>query len=565
MRELLRDRPPGQGIDVNARDNRGYTALMHAVESPKASVDLVHLLLEHGASVHQECPGFGTQHPMVALCLAGGDPRKLVALLENGADIHYQRGEGYEAALIDAVHGRDVVRDPHLIDLLKLLIARGVALNGVGRYQESGLRMLSQVGRFDAVRLLLDAGADETQLDWTPLIRAVALGSLADVEKAVESGAYLEEKDWWSRSPWLVAIQTGDIAKARFLLEGGADANARGCCEKPSLFHAIENHHTPMLEWLLELGTAIEQKDDLGTTPLMTAVECGNAEAVDVLLRAGADVNVENHGQTAIGSAHTREIATRLLEAGADPGELAFAGRRSLLGLDPEADEALLDVSLSEFHKGWSRRFGTRNPEKMVEPFWEGMIRAGVSASQAGQLFGRQATGSPVWCAQRFGQSLTFLPDGRIVQIAGEHEDYYDEDFCIYNDVLVHDPDGTIQIFGYPESVFPPTDFHTATLAGEHIYIVGSMGYQGARQYGMTPVYRLHTTSFRIEPVQARGEAPGWISGHRALRTAADEIRIFGGKIVTRDGDAETHTRNERSFILDTKRLVWRAAENETA
>jgi hypothetical protein len=37
---------------------------------------------------------------------------------------------------------------------------------------------------------------------------------------------------------------------------------------------------------------------------------------------------------------------------------------------------------------------------------------------------------------QRFGQSLTFLPDGRAVQIGGEHVDFYYPVFCIYNDVL---------------------------------------------------------------------------------------------------------------------------------
>ena len=43
----------------------------------------------------------------------------------------------------------------------------------------------------------------------------------------------------------------------------------------------------------------------------------------------------------------------------------------------------------------------------------------------------------PVWCFSRFGTSLTELPDGRFVQIGGEHEDFYDPDFCIYNDVTV--------------------------------------------------------------------------------------------------------------------------------
>jgi ankyrin repeat protein len=594
--ELLQAGASGAAASVNAYDNWGRTPITYAAESPNAGVDLLRLLLEHGASASQECSKDGMQRPVVSLCLGCGDPQKLAALLESGVDIHYQRGEGFDAALIDAVHGRDISADPHLIDLLKLLVACGVSLSGVGKYEESGLRVLSRRGRFDAVRLLLDAGADETELAWTPLIRAVALGSLADMENAIESGGQLEGRDWWSRTAYLVAIQTGDIAKARLLLEGGADANACGRYRKPALFYAIENGHAPMLEWLLESGKDVEDTNELGTTPLMTAVECGNRDAVEILLKAGADVNrekrglsafsrVENHGianrlrekllkvgidldrerpgPTAIKYAENGEIASRLLTAGAGAADLSSRGRRSLLGLDPEPDEALLGVSLSDFQKGLSLRFGVGNPEEMVEPFWEGMIRAGISAARAADLYGRpiyrfRTKEAPIWCAERFGQSFTFLPDGRIVQIGGEHEDSYSQDFCIYNDVFVHEPDGTIHIFGYQESVFPPTDFHTATLAGEHIYIVGSTGYSGTRQYGTTPVHCLNAKSFRIDRLQTLGEAPGWISGHRAVRTSANEIRISGGKILSHDGDRETCASNERSFVLDIERLVWR-------
>ncbi len=557
VRDLLRPGAPGEVIDINACDSRSRTPLMHAVESPKAGVELVRVLLEHGASLHQECSEYGFTCAVVPLCLAGGNPAKLALLLENGAEIQYKRTADYDA-LIDAVYGRDVLRDPHLLDLLKLLIERGVALNGVSTYGESGFRALSCIGRFDAVQLLFDAGADETLLKWTRLIRSVALGSLADVEKAVGNGAFLEDRDHRSRTAWLLAVQTGDIAKARYLMECGADTAACGHCGHPSLFFAIANHHIPMLEWLLKIGTPVDQTDEFGTTVLMAAIEHGNAEALNILLTAGADVNCERYGQTAISFVKNREMALRLLEAGSNPGELSSEGRRSLLGLEPEADEGLLTIPPSAFLRGWSRRFGNRNPDTMVEPFWEGMIRAGISAHQSKRLFEGGDDHSPVWCAHRFGQSITLLPDGRIIQIGGEHEDSYDPDFCIYNDVFVHEPDGTIHIFGYPESEFPPTDFHTATVVGEYIYVVGSLGYPGTRQYGNTPVYRLHTRTFRMEQMKVGGVSPGWIYRHRALYSPPHEILVLGGEIVTSEGGEEAHTRNERTFILDTERLAWR-------
>jgi hypothetical protein len=164
----------------------------------------------------------------------------------------------------------------------------------------------------------------------------------------------------------------------------------------------------------------------------------------------------------------------------------------------------------------------------------------------------------PIWCAQRFGQSLTALPDGRVILIAGEHEDHYDPDFCIYNDVFVHAPDGSIAIFGYPETVFPPTDFHTATLMSEAIVVIGSLGYHGARRPGETPVFRLDLATFRIERLETRGDVPGWIYMHRAEAAGPREIRVRGGTVVTTRDGRETHEANTHTFVLDLDRLTWR-------
>lgn len=82
---------------------------------------------------------------------------------------------------------------------------------------------------------------------------------------------------------------------------------------------------------------------------------------------------------------------------------------------------------------------GTANPSVMNKPFWLFQVGpGGVPAWKARTTFGDTEDDSedwdlPVWCFVRFGATRTELPDGRVVCIGGEHEDGYDQDFCIYN------------------------------------------------------------------------------------------------------------------------------------
>lgn len=222
-------------------------------------------------------------------------------------------------------------------------------------------------------------------------------------------------------------------------------------------------------------------------------------------------------------------------------------------------------ASLAEFHAGWSQRFGTANPERMDVPFWNAMVRSGSSAWRASSQFDCDFDDSndvddvarcPVWCHDRFGMTLTALPDGRRVQIAGEHEDYYEPNFCIYNDVVVHDGQGDFEIFGYPKDIFPPTDFHSATLVGEWIYLIGNLGYSEARGHE-TPVFRLHTGDWHIERVETRGESPGWIHGHQA-ELEDGRIRVSGGKRhVLSDAGEGKNCELEGSYTLDLASGTW--------
>jgi hypothetical protein len=149
------------------------------------------------------------------------------------------------------------------------------------------------------------------------------------------------------------------------------------------------------------------------------------------------------------------------------------------------------------------------------------------------------------------------------VQIGGEHEDYYDADLFIYNDVVLHYGRGGFEIYEYPREVFAPTDFHTATLGADGIYIVGSLGYPEQRRAGETPLYRLKLDSWEIEPVNTKGERPGWIRGHKArYDPARNAIRVAGGEIhVAAEGGKLKVVPNQERFELDISRLNWRRME----
>lgn len=213
-------------------------------------------------------------------------------------------------------------------------------------------------------------------------------------------------------------------------------------------------------------------------------------------------------------------------------------------------------------------RYGKANPERIENALWEMVVRKNWSGYQLGEHLKirhrnyenssfsshRESEPGPLWSWERFGRSRTTLPDGRIIHIAGEHEDSYDPDFCIYNDVIVENPDGSLEFYLYPKDVFPPTDSHSATLIGHEIFLIGSIGYRDLRRPGETQVLKLDTRTLRIEPVSTSGDGPGWISRHTATRFGETSILIAGGKVQT----GADYVTNPGTFELELSTRTWR-------
>ncbi|WP_414528001.1 ankyrin repeat domain-containing protein [Nodularia chucula] len=551
------------GVDINYLDKyESRTPLMFAVSSPHADIDLVRLLVENGADVNAVDT---YQNTVLALAVQSGNLEKIQFLLDAGADINYQKPHGYDV-LIDAMYGRDITKDENLLAIIDLLIKRGAKVTGVTDSGESALRRASDTGRFDAVKILLAAGADPQQLIWTELMHAIVFGSLADVEKLITQGDELFEIDYYGRNPWLLSLQVGDLAKAELLL-GEANCHEFEYGGKTSLMYAIENNRFQILQWLIDKGCDVEATDEFGTTALMVAVERDHPECVKILLEAGAKANRENnYHEKVIQQTNNIEIVRMLLAVGEDINNVNDEMLRLLMGV---SKNDILHISKSQYLAGKHRRFGKSNPELMEVDFWKAMVSSGFRAYKAQQTFNDtnyHESHQPVWCFDRFGRTVTQLPDGKIVVIAGEHEDYYDPNFCIYNDVVVSQGDGNFQIYGYSEDVFPPTDFHSATLVGKYIYIIGSLGYLNERICDHTPVYRLHCETFTIDTVKTSGENPGWIYKHTAYYQEPNQICISGGKILAIVNQKQQWLTNANSYTLDLKKFRWtRIISSDTA
>lgn len=193
------------------------------------------------------------------------------------------------------------------------------------------------------------------------------------------------------------------------------------------------------------------------------------------------------------------------------------------------------EITPTEFLAWRSPRRGTSNPTQQNNPVWVWLFHTKLNAFLANEQFKGPCpfVAGPGWSNERFGQTTTYLPDGRTIYIAGEHEDSYDPDFYIYNDVIVKHPDGELDFYGYPTEVFQPTDFHTATLAGNHIWVIGNLGYMEERQaQNTTPIYRLDINTLKIERILATGDAPVSICKHSAAYLPAlQTIQIMSGEV----------------------------------
>jgi cytohesin len=310
-------------LDPGARAQPATPLMVAAGSGDGASVATVSILLELGASIEvgpsgvsalwYACSGLGWNYP------PGGDSDRVAKLLEAGSDPRVARPVGRTIPGLPA---------------------------GVGR---SALSLAAEVGDPERVRLLLEAGADAAPDGASPPfevpLHCAAMSGSAEciwllIEAGVPVNAELEEHD----DPAIAYASTAEAVAA--LLAEGADPNAP-CGYGKTVAECIARCDAPvgdrrrMLELLVEAGVELN-----GSKPaLYGSAMNGDAEAVEVLLQAGADPFAKPTAMSAVcfSCCETRSdayerVINLLIAAGVDPNEEDANGYRPLhAALAPDA------------------------------------------------------------------------------------------------------------------------------------------------------------------------------------------------------------------------------------
>jgi len=249
-----------RGVDVNARDARGNTPLLHAaVYGDLASVQL---LLDRGADVNATNATGST-----ALLRAAANFDKLKLLVERGAKVNVRSALGHTPLMRAA-------RPAHSHRAVELLIAHGADVQATNLFGTTALMAAAAGGDAQSVQLLLKHGANPNALT-------------AFSEEGFVFGG--------GRSALMWAAYRGDTAIMKLLVDAGADVNAEGGLGTP-LSQAAWANRTAAARWLIEHGANVNQVSHLdGYTPLHWAAstESSDAKLVKLLLKRGANPNAE--------------------------------------------------------------------------------------------------------------------------------------------------------------------------------------------------------------------------------------------------------------------------------
>ena len=171
---------------------------------------------------------------------------------------------------------------------------------------------------------------------------AIAVGTVADVQRELQDEPNLDLQDYHCRTAWLLACAVGDVTKAKLLREKGVELDVG------SLEWAVRGDCVNMVRWLLWLGANPELAGRNSANALIVASESGAVACVDLLLKSGMNPNIRgNFGEQPINLAANSQVVQLFVNAGANIDFVDGTGYSILLSAIEVGDTAFVRDLLS--------------------------------------------------------------------------------------------------------------------------------------------------------------------------------------------------------------------------
>jgi ankyrin repeat protein len=166
---------------------------------------------------------------------------------------------------------------------------------------ETELMRAAEEGNAERVRQLIQSGAvvnAKDQSGVTALYKTVVSGSSVIAKMLLDAGADPNVTTRSGTTPLMGAAWTLNRAIVRVLLDHGADVNLHEKDGRTALIDCASGADADpeIVEWLLEAGAEIDARDNLSETALSLAARTGSVPVVKTLLAAGADITVRDAG-----------------------------------------------------------------------------------------------------------------------------------------------------------------------------------------------------------------------------------------------------------------------------